>query len=118
MKNQDLPFQIGDHYENWEFDLEVLDIERIKGFDSYTYIKKIVFLGVVPKYVELIFSWDILQCVIMIFEINSLKQQNELFNIDDKLELRLIYKQNSSEVIIIYGYTSFINNLTTLSFPL
>lgn len=122
MKNIDLPFRIGDHYENWEFDLEPLEIERIKGFDSYVYIREIVFLGAFPSYVEMIFSWDILQIVMMTFEFNSLEQQNDFkdvldkmfakirqnrsFNIEEKVELRLIRKPNSSNVIIIYGYTT------------
>lgn len=134
MKNIDLPFRIGDHYENLEFDLEPLETERIKGFDSYLYIREIVFLGAIPRYVELIFSWDILQIVMMTFEFNSLEQQNDFkdvldkmfakirqnrsFNIDEKVELRLICKPNSSNVIIIYGYTTLINNLTTIQLPL
>lgn len=35
MKNIYLPFQIGEEYENWEFDMEYLDEEKIKGFDGY-----------------------------------------------------------------------------------
>ena len=57
MKNNKLPFQIGKHYENWEFDLEPIEKERIIGFDSYIYIRELLFLGVIPRYVELIFSW-------------------------------------------------------------
>ncbi len=38
MKNTFLPFQIGEQYENWEFDLEYQNEEKIKGFDSYLYL--------------------------------------------------------------------------------
>ena len=56
MKNNKLPFQIGKHYENWEFDLEPIEKERILGFDSYIYFRELLFLSVIPRYVELIFS--------------------------------------------------------------
>ena len=62
MKNNKLPFQIGKHYENWEFDLEPIEKERILGFDSYIYFRELLFLSVIPRYVELIFSWDISAC--------------------------------------------------------
>lgn len=34
MENFILPFEIGQDYEVWEFDLEVMDIERIPNYDS------------------------------------------------------------------------------------
>lgn len=77
MKNKYLPFQIGEQYENWEFDLEISEVDKIKGYDSYFYIREINFLGVCPRYVELIFSLDILQVVIMTCEFQSLEQLNQ-----------------------------------------
>ena len=71
MKNKYLPFQIGEQYENWEFDLEPSNEEKIKGLDSYFYIREISFLGTCPRYVELIFALDILEVVIMTIEFDS-----------------------------------------------
>lgn len=68
MKNKNLPFAIGKHYENWEMNLEILDIERIKGYDSYIYIREILIFGIKPRSVELIFHWDILVAIILDFE--------------------------------------------------
>ena len=79
MKNNKLPFQIGKQYENWEFDLEPTEKERILGFDSYIYIRELLFLGVIPRYVELIFSWDILKVVIFTVDFKT-KQEIYLFS--------------------------------------
>ena len=78
MKNNKLPFQIGKHYENWEFDLEPSDMERILGFDSYVFIREISFLNIIPRYTELVFCWDILKVVILTFDF-EIKEQMELF---------------------------------------
>ncbi len=104
MKNIDLPFQIGEHYENWEFDLEVLDVERIKGYDSYIYIREIVFLGAIPRYVELIFSWDILDAVILVFSFSDSSQVNNFKNSLDELKIQnLKYKSNNQLLTIAYS---------------
>lgn len=66
--NDIFPFKIGSEYELYEFDLEVLEIERAKGLDSYLYLKEIEFLGSKAQQVELIFSMDILQIVIIHLE--------------------------------------------------
>ena len=78
MKKDKLPFQIGKHYENWEFDLEPSDMERILGFDSYVFIREISFLNIIPRYTELVFCWDILKVVILTFDF-EIKEQMELF---------------------------------------
>ena len=87
MKNNKLPFQIGNHYENWEFDLEPTEKERILGFDSYIYFRELLFLGVIPRYVELIFSWDILKVVLFTVDFKT-KQDLELFKDSLSLEFR------------------------------
>lgn len=66
--NDIFPFKIGSEYELYEFDLEVLEIERAKGLDSYLYLKEVEFLGSKAQQVELIFSMDILQIVIIHLE--------------------------------------------------
>lgn len=68
MKDIKLPFQIGEQYEIWEFDLEVLAADKIRGYDSYYFIKEISFYGLKPAQTELIFSLDILEAVILSFE--------------------------------------------------
>ena len=78
MKKDKLPFEIGKHYENWEFDLEPSDMERILGFDSYFYIRELSFLDIIPRYTELVFCWDILKVVILTFDF-EIKEQMELF---------------------------------------
>lgn len=128
MKNIDLPFRIGDHYENWEFDLELFETERIKGFDSYLYIREVVFLGGIPKYVELIFLIDLLQIVILNYELQNfdlgkiieildekliLKDRLEkivIYSIDVNLELWIINKE-SNTAIVIYGTPYFLSQL-------
>ena len=61
MKKDKLPFKIGEDYENWEFDLEVCSYDKIKGFDSYIYLKNFNFLEIIPlqqnSYFSLIF-WN------------------------------------------------------------
>lgn len=66
--NEIFPFKIGSEYELYEFDLEVLEVERAKGLDSYLYLKEVEFLDSKAQQVELIFSMDILQIVIIHLE--------------------------------------------------
>ncbi|PQL91677.1 hypothetical protein [Apibacter adventoris] len=62
-----IPFQLGMEYENWEFDLEPMQ-DRIMGYDSYIYSKKIMIFNTEPLNIELVFHWDILVAVILEFE--------------------------------------------------
>ena len=134
MKNNKLPFQIGKQYENWEFDLEPTEKERILGFDSYIYFRELLFLGVIPRYVELIFSWDILKMVLFTVDFKT-KQDLELFKdslslefrksnqfyIKDQLierfelaksiELWLVNLQDNYRVEISYGDTKYLRNI-------
>ena len=134
MKNDKLPFQIGKQYENWEFDLEPTEKERILGFDSYIYFRELLFLGVIPRYVELIFSWDILKVVLFTVDFKT-KQDLELFKdslnlefrksnqfyIKDQLivrfelaksiELWLVNLQDSYRVEISYGDTKYLRDI-------
>lgn len=76
MKQLKLPFEIGQEYENWEFDLEVTN-DRIQGCDSYIYIgnKFNKFLNYSTDKTELIFSLDTLEAVLI-----ALKNSNSYFN--------------------------------------
>lgn len=130
MKTKDLPFTIGEHYENWEHNLEILDVERIKGYDSYIYLGEIKFLGIVPQQTELIFSWDYLQAVIFTFSFESLEQidqfktdlsqsfgesrtvQNfEVYLISDEVELCTSHSFLPSITTVFYGRNKVLKNL-------
>ena len=134
MKKDKLPFKIGKHYENWEFDLEPIEKERIIGFDSYIYIRELLFLGVIPRYVELIFSWDILKVVLFTVDFKT-KQDLEIFKdsldiefrksnksnlIVDKyelansIELWVVNLPNSYRVEILYGEPKYLRDIYTL----
>lgn len=101
--NNLLPFQLGKHYENWEFDLEILDVERIKGYDSYTYLREIKIFDKKADYVELIFLFDVLVFVVLIF---SFKSKVELLQFTIKIKneySQLLYKENELLLKLYYG---------------
>lgn len=81
MKLLNIPFKLGMQYDNWEFDLEVIQ-DRIQGCDSYIYIGKKVnkFLNYSTDKTELIFSLDTLEAVLITFK-NSNSYFNELSEI-------------------------------------
>ena len=134
MKNQLLPFQIGEEYENWEFDLEPSDIERILGFDSYFYIRELYFLGIIPRYTELVFCWDILKVVILTIDFETKEQlelfrdildlnfgkrtqfeneylQAEIYKIARHTELRLVYIPDGYRIEISYGNNKYLKEI-------
>ena len=109
MKNKKLPFQIGEQYENWEFNLEVLDFERIKGFDSYLYLKEVNFLGIKSNYAELIFLFDILEQIILKFSFNYEEQLKHFISKLPKTQIK--WKISELNLTITYGN---IKNQTTI----
>ena len=134
MKNQLLPFQIGEEYENWEFDLEPSDEERILGFDSYFHIRDLSFLGIIPRYAELVFCWDILKVVILTVDFETLEQlqkfkdildlnfggrtqfeneylQTEIYSIARHLELWLVYIPDGYRIEISYGSCKYLQEI-------
>lgn len=132
MKNKNLPFTIGEHYENWEHNLEILDVERIKGYDNYIYLGEIEFLGIIPQKTKLIFSWDYLQAVIFTFKFESLEQIDqfrtdlsqsfgeskskenfEVYSISDEVELWTSHSFLSSITTVFYGEDEVFKNLIT-----
>ena len=90
--NNKLPFKIGDQYENWEFDLEIVCKEILPMYDSYLYIGGVKkFLNFSPQKTELIFHWDVLEIVILTFielEDNTRQELNR--------KLKLLHKISSS----------------------
>jgi len=134
MKNQLLPFQIGEEYENWEFDLEPSDEERILGFDSYFHIRDLSFLGIIPIYAELVFCWDILKVVILTLDFETREQlelfrnildlnfggrtqfeneylQAEIYKIAKHTELWLVYIPDGYRVEISYGSSKYLKEI-------
>ena len=132
MKNNKLPFQIGKHYENWEFDLEPSDMERILGFDSYVFIREISFLNIIPRYTELVFCWDILKVVILTVDFETKEQMElfrdilalnfgertqyeneyldaEIYSVARHIELWLVYIPDGYRIEISYGCSKYLN---------
>ena len=134
MKKDKLPFQIGKHYENWEFDLEPSGMERILGFDSYFYIKELSFLGIIPRYAELVFCWDILKVVILTIDFETKEQlelfrdilalnfgsktqfknehlQAEIYSVARHIELWLVYIPDGYRIEISYGNSKYLRGI-------
>ena len=132
MKKDKLPFQIGKHYENLEFDLEPSELDRILGFESYFYIRELSFLGIIPRYAELVFCWDILKVVILTIDFETGEQlelfrdildlnfgsrtqfdneylQAEIYSIARHIELWLVYIPDGYRVEISYGCSKYLN---------
>ncbi|MDD1549868.1 hypothetical protein MPN29_03260 [Riemerella anatipestifer] len=133
MENFNLPFVLRQDYETWEFELEVLDIERVPNYDSYLYIGEAKeFLNQKPNKAELIFYWDRLEAVILTFfhigidaieEIkNTLKCKYSLasyevhLNYDlyeyyaGEIQLFLVLKKANS-LFVIYGNSSSLEEI-------
>ena len=134
MKKNKLPFQIGKHYENWEFDLEPSDMERILGFDSYVFIREISFLNIIPRYTELVFCWDILKVVILTVDFETKEQlelfrdilalnfgsktqfknehlQAEIYSIARHIELWLVYIPDGYRIELSYGSSKYLEEI-------
>ena len=134
MKKNKLPFQIGKHYENWEFDLEPSDMERILGFDSYVFIREISFLNIIPRYTELVFCWDILKVVILTVDFETKEQielfrdilalnfgsktqfknehlQAEIYSIARHIELWLVYIPDGYRIELSYGNSKYLRGI-------
>ena len=103
MKQLKIPFKLGMQYDNWEFDLEVLDYERIPLYDSYLYVGKIKkFLNISPQKTELIFHWDVLEIVILTFiDLEDSTKQ------DLNRKLKLLHKISSSQDHLKCSYSEY-----------
>ncbi len=134
MRKDKLPFKIGEDYENWEFDLEVCINDKIKGFDSYIYLKNFKFLDITPLQTELMFFFDILELVIMTIKTKDDREMENLidlmtktfgdyieheqeylsaciYNLEDSNVLLLIYKRFEAKTYIAYGSSKLIIQL-------
>lgn len=95
MKIDFIPFQIGEDYENWEFDLEPIDLSLKKPYDQYIYFKKDIkeLFGLEIQLIYLYFSLDILFKVEVIFK--SKNQVQDFIYLATELE-----KKYSRQVLI------------------
>lgn len=134
MKKEKLSFQIGKHYENWEFDLEPSDMERILGFDSYFYIRELSFLDIIPRYTELVFCWDLLKVVILTVDFETKEQlelfrdildlnfgnrtqfkneylHSEIYSVARHIELWLVYIPDGYRIELSYGNSKYLREI-------
>lgn len=71
MNTIEFPFELGTDYEDWELNLEILT-DRVPHYDSYLYIGSEVhtFLNNPTYRTELIYNFDVLEAVVLIFRMN------------------------------------------------
>ena len=109
-------------------------MERILGFDSYFYIKELSFLGIIPRYAELVFCWDILKVVINTIDFETLEQlqnfkdildhnfgsktqfknedlQAEIYSVARHIELWLVYIPYGYRIEISYGSSKYLEEI-------
>lgn len=83
MKHHYYPFKLGEQYEKWEFDLEIINGEFIEGCDSYIYLRNLYLFDKKAEHVEMIFSMDILTAVYIKFDpiiFKTLINKREIIN--------------------------------------
>lgn len=114
MRKDQVPFRIGEDYENWEFDLEICNYDKIKGFDSYIYLKNFNFLEIIPLQTELLFSFDILELVIMTINTKDHREMGKLIDLmtktfgdyieyEQEFSSACVYKlEDSNQIWLIY----------------
>lgn len=91
-----IPFQLGMEYENWEFDLEPMQ-DRIKGYDSYIYIKKLSIFNIEPLNIELVFHWDILVAVILEFKETDIMKLDKLL-LSDYIQVNNYFYKSETKI--------------------
>lgn len=122
MKDINLPFQIGEQYEKWEFDLDTFVADKIRGYESYSFIKEISFYGLKPTQTELIFSLDILEAVILSFEPleisyelrKTLVMQHKYSatqDLDSAPKIIICIVESTKSVYLLYGKRSIVLQL-------
>ncbi len=118
MNIDELPFKIGMQYENWEFDLDIIETEK---YDKYRYNKNDlhILLGLAIQDVFLTFDLDILFRIEITLEpnenLNQLKKSlNEVFvkhglevancktnSSDSKSEFNITWRDGKNILILI-----------------
>lgn len=105
MEELNIPFKLGMQYDNWEFDLEIVN-DRVVGCDSYIYIGKKFnkFLNYSIDKTELIFNFDILEAVLITIK-NSSSDFSELSEILN-LKLNCFSENFKNNEIKIYKFVT------------
>ncbi|WP_420572945.1 hypothetical protein [Kordia sp.] len=95
MKIDFIPFQIGMQYENWEFDLEPINLSFKISYDQFIYFKKDIkeLFGIEIQDIHLYFNLDILFKVEIIFK--SKNQVQDFIYLATELE-----KKYSRQVLV------------------
>ena len=133
MKRLKLPFEIGLDYEDFEFDLEIFEIDKIPNYDSYLYLGEVKkFLNFISVKTELIFYWDRLEIVILTFEnMNDFEEFKNILNLPfqiyrgnnnykilqctrDNLKLLLIRKKFNT-FTFVYGNSTAVDKIYKIS---
>lgn len=107
-----LPFKIGMEYENWEFELDVIE-DKLIGRDSYLYIGNEVteLYGFKIERIELIFYWDILEVVCITILCNSTELEKTIQSENYRLWIKSV---EDNTVIILVSPDTFSNDITSL----
>lgn len=79
MEKDKFPFKLNMPYEELEFNLEVMK-DRIVGYDSYKYMRKVIIFSIPVKNAELIFYWEVLKVIILEFENSDIEKLIKLKN--------------------------------------
>ena len=127
MKQLDLPFNIDEQYENWQFELDALD-DRLSGYHSYKYIGEELnyFLNFNTDKTELIFNGDYLTAVIITMDlgINDIAAINQFLVLNASKEIIVdehmrnfkihqvmycTYRATENIILIIYGKPRFMH---------
>ena len=101
MKQDILPFKIGMQYENWEFSLEPINEERSEGFDSYLCFEKLLCEFILPVYLELLFSLDILKVIVYVVVIEKGEELRQLRVILEERFRHKFFKRYNSRIEIL-----------------
>ncbi|CAM4405549.1 hypothetical protein [Flavobacterium terrigena] len=119
MKQLNIPFKLGMLYDNWEFDLEIVN-DRVVGCDIYIGEKFNKFLNYSTDKTKLIFSLDILEVVVLSFTNRNIKFYYELIKVVEKYKKKKINYHNNylsfliSNNLIEINYDSKTKNITII----
>ena len=106
----ELPFRIGEHYENWEFDLVVEEL--CNSYEMYKYVKQDIkmYAGFKVTDIFLYFSFDTLFQVEVFMERGSLTFK-EFHQVKDGISIRAESKAESKAEFGLIQLTYNKNNI-------
>ncbi len=102
MQIEKLPFKIGMHYENWEFDLDVEEFTQ--SYDMYRYIKGDIkeFEGYIVTDIFLYFNLDILFQVEMYMEQGKIPFR-EFHKVENNISIRGVIEKQTNLIELTYN---------------